>query len=256
MGKAIYKAAGKANEYSEWACNFYNGCSGMCSYCFNRLCRYKHILGGDKPTLKKMLIDEKEAFKIFKKEAMLNCQEIKKSGLFFSFVSDPCLPQTISLNIKAIHFCDEFLISTTLLTKQTWWLNEIPLFPKSTKIGMTLTGHNEFEPNCARNENRISTLKYLKKEGYKTWASIEPVIDFESSCKMIAQSFDCVSHYKIGLLKGKSFFRKDIEMFIISVHQLLKDSGITIYWKDNILQQSEITRNRLPENCVEKNFNF
>ena len=31
----IYKPAGKAQEYSLWAANFYLGCSNNCSYCYN-----------------------------------------------------------------------------------------------------------------------------------------------------------------------------------------------------------------------------
>ncbi|KAA6320448.1 hypothetical protein EZS27_029784 [termite gut metagenome] len=33
-GKAIYNPSGKAGEYSYWACNFYNGCSNGCTYCY------------------------------------------------------------------------------------------------------------------------------------------------------------------------------------------------------------------------------
>lgn len=33
-GKAIYNPKGKAGEYSEWACNFYTGCSNNCQYCY------------------------------------------------------------------------------------------------------------------------------------------------------------------------------------------------------------------------------
>lgn len=32
--KIIYKPAGKAQEYSLWAANFYLGCSNNCSYCY------------------------------------------------------------------------------------------------------------------------------------------------------------------------------------------------------------------------------
>ena len=34
-GKAIYEPSGKAAEYSNWACNLYNGCPHSCTYCFN-----------------------------------------------------------------------------------------------------------------------------------------------------------------------------------------------------------------------------
>lgn len=29
-GKAIYNPSGKAGEYSQWACNYFTGCSNEC----------------------------------------------------------------------------------------------------------------------------------------------------------------------------------------------------------------------------------
>jgi DNA repair photolyase len=255
-GKTIYQPSGRANEYSSWACNFYNGCSGKCAYCYNRTGRYSKIIGRDEPTLKKILVNEIFAINTFQSEINKNIKELKKHGLFFNFVSDPCLPETISLNIKAIKYCDSLNIPTILLTKQSWWINDTPLFPKSCKIGMTLTGYDEKEPGCSINGKRIFGLKYLHREGYKTWASIEPIIDLKKSFEMIEKSFMYVNHFKIGLQKGQKFDRRELEDFLLDVDQLLKFTNITIYYKDSFLEQADINRLYLPENCVDRDFNF
>ena len=256
--KAIYQPKGKANEYAVWACNFYNGCSGKCEYCYNRVGRFAKVIGCDVPVLKKGLYNEFAAFNTFKKEVLKNKEELIKHGLFFSFVSDPCLDETIHLISEAIWFCADQNIKTTILTKQAAWAIANPLlFPISCKIGFTLTGHDELEPGCTPNNERINTLQMLHNQyNYKLWASIEPIIDFESSLKMIELSKDSVSHYKIGILKGKSFNKHDTEMFIFTVIGMLKNKKVTIYFKDSILEKAELYRSELPESCVDKNYNF
>ena len=88
MSKIIYQPAGRAQEYAKWAANFYNGCSGRCTYCYNRTGITAKVLGGDKPELKKSLLHPSKALKIFEKEVEVSLMELRKHGLFFNFVSD------------------------------------------------------------------------------------------------------------------------------------------------------------------------
>jgi DNA repair photolyase len=256
-GKAIYQPAGKAGEYSQWAANFYNGCSAKCEYCYNRHGRSAKILGGDKPTLKKSLVDESTALEIFKKELNQNLPELRKHGLFFNFVSDPCLKETIELNYLAILECDIRNVPVKILTKQTWWLKECEeeLFnlPKNIVIGFTLTGHDELEPGAATNAERIEAMKKLHDAGFKTWASIEPIIDFQSSLKMIDESKEYCDFYKIGLKSGGKYIKSELEIFIMNVHGCLYQP---IYWKDYLLKAAGIDRESLPSNCVTRDFNL
>jgi DNA repair photolyase len=97
-GKAIYNPSGKAGEYSYWACNFYVGCSGKCTYCYLKKGITSKILGGNEPKLKACFKDEGHALHLFCKEVDKNLSELQKHGLFFTFTSDPFLPETIYLN--------------------------------------------------------------------------------------------------------------------------------------------------------------
>ena len=96
-GKAIYNPSGKAGEYSQWACNFYVGCSNNCTYCYCKKGILAGAMGQNKPQLKKCFKDETHAIEIFKKEVESNLSELQKHGLFFSFTTDPMLPETIEL---------------------------------------------------------------------------------------------------------------------------------------------------------------
>jgi DNA repair photolyase len=260
-GKVIYCPKEKAGEYSRWAANFYNGCSARCEYCYNRHGRGAKILGGDMPVLKKSLIDENTALKIFMKEVDRNLSELQKNGLFFNFVSDPCLPETIDLNFKAINYCHRCCIPVKLLTKQTWWLSEkfihdIALLPDNVSYGFTLTGHDELEPGAATNLERIETMKKLHDVGFKTWVSIEPIIDLESSAKMIQLSINHCDFYKIGLQSGKKYDKDKVKKFVFDISVSLAFKGIYIYWKESIIKQSGLRREDLPSNCVSMDFNL
>jgi DNA repair photolyase len=258
-GKVIYQPKGKAAEYAKYAANFYNGCTACCEYCYNRHGRSAKILGGDVPALKKSLINEEIALCMFMREVDSNLSELQKNGLFLNFVSDPCLPETIDLNFKAIDYCFISLIPVKLLTKQTWWLSEkfirdISLLPDNVSYGFTLTGYDKLEPGASKNLERIEAMKKLHDVGFKTWASIEPIIDLDSSFDMIRWSMPYCDFYKIGLKSGQKYDKKMLHQFLWDV--IHKTSKIPIYWKDSFLKQAGICRENLPANCMTNDFNL
>jgi hypothetical protein len=57
-------------------------------------------------------------------EAEQNLEELRKHGLFFNFVSDPFLPETIGLNTLAMRYCIIHSIPVIALTKQTRWVED------------------------------------------------------------------------------------------------------------------------------------
>lgn len=228
-GKAIYNPSGKAGEYSYWACNFYTGCSNGCTYCY---CR-KGVLGSvwsNKPALKKCFKNEDDALFIFEKELKVNIGELRKHGLFFSFTTDSLLPETIGLTIKAIKLCVFYDVNVKVLTKRadfaerffTPLTSENPIleqithiaYTKNVAFGFTLTGHDDLEPNASPNADRIRAMKILHDSGYKTFASIEPVIDFDSSMKMIQQTIGFCDLYKVGLESGKKYYNPVLLNFV------------------------------------------
>jgi DNA repair photolyase len=273
-GKCIYNPSGKAGEYSYWAANFYNGCSAKCEYCYNRHGRSAKLFGADVPTLKKCLVNrpgltnERNAFNIFCKEVEKNIDELRKHGLFFNFVSDPFLPETIYLNSLAIKLCVGSKIPVKVLTKQTWWvdgfivapfLKTAPIFFGSLQkdfisFGFTLTGHDELEPGAATNAKRIEAMEKLHNAGFKTWASIEPVVSVVRSILMIARTKGYCDLFKIGLQSGKKYDKKELINMINWCIDFIGNSG-KLYFKDSLLKQAGINRADLPSNCVTHNFN-
>jgi len=282
-GKAIYNPSGKAGEYSYWACNFYVGCSHGCTYCYCKKGILAKAMGQKSPQLKKCFIDggyhkkdrsiymlpEDYALYIFKLELEENIQELKKHGLFFSFTTDPMLTETIELTLNAADISTELDVPVKILTKCTKWVDKfiensdtmenaetgLQTWKKYWAFGFTLTGHDELEPGASTNQERIEAMIKLHNAGFKTFASIEPIIDIDSSYEMIllANNAGC-DLFKIGLEAGKEYNKTGLLYFMMNVIDRLSDKKV--YFKDSLLKQAGITRNKLTENCVGRDYNL
>jgi DNA repair photolyase len=283
-GKAIKMPKGKAGEYAKYSCNFYVGCSNGCTYCYLRKPPFNNACGGSVPTLAKCFKDEKHALEVFEKELKANLPELQKHGLFFTFTSDPMLQETRMLSTGAATLAVKNRIPVKFLTKVAcinFILNWVALTGTDRSMvafGFTLTGHDEMEPNASTNAERIEAMRKLHDAGFKTWASIEPVIDFDSSLKMISDSKDFCDLYKIGLESGKKYDKVELQHFVsksISLLTVLRDENELFlrkmflgnvhkaydfngkfYFKDSLLQQAGINRENLPVNCVSRDWDM
>ena len=133
------------------------------------------------------------------------------------------------------------------------------LYKKYVAFGFTLTGHDELEPNASTNAERIAAMKKLYDAGFKTWASIEPVIDFNSSEEMISKTRDFCDLYKIGLKSDKKYNQWETKNFINHISSLVspkRNKIIKIYFKDSLLKVAGINREDLPKNCVGRDYDI
>lgn len=251
-GKAIYSPKGKAGEYAKYACNFYVGCSNDCDYCYCKRGVLGHAMGGTTPTLKKCFKDESDAYKSFMREVQNNLDKYRKHGIFFTFTSDPLLPETQQLTNAAVLYAVAQGVPCKLLTKRADF--DIPRsFYEHTDLiafGFTLTGHDEMERGASTNVERIEAMRALHKAGFRTFASIEPIIDLKSSAKMIRQTLGFCDLYKIGLMSGKRNytpqevmdFMSDVIRIIILDGSFKLNERIKVYWKDSVLDYIKMPR--------------
>lgn len=274
-GKAIYNPSGKAGEYSYWACNFYVGCSNGCTYCYCKKGILAGAMGQNEPQLKKCFKDKYKAFDIYLKELESNIEELKKHSLFFSFSTDPMLDKTIDLTLDAALNAAMLDIPVKILTKRAEWVDEFlnnfdrheiniyseiygeSLFETKKHLwafGFTLTGHDELEPGASTNTERIEAMRKLHEAGFKTFASIEPVIDILTSTSMISKTLECCDLYKIGLESGRKYDKGKLVRFVYDVLLLTEAYGNKVYFKDSLLKAAGINRTELFENCVNRDY--
>ena len=77
-------------------------------------------------------------------------------------------------------------------------------------------------------------MKHLYISGFKTWASIEPIIDVYKSFDMVVQTIHHCNEYRFGLnsLK-KNYTKQDILDFMDGV-DYANSRNRTIVWKESV----------------------
>ena len=263
--KILSRPKGNAEEYGRWSVNPYIGCSNFCSYCYLKKGPSGAYLGQDKPVLKKGVVNKEHAFHLAMTEIYANYEEIiRDGGLFMTFTSDPCTEKTLKIFFEiALESARDLRIPVMFLTKSADFINHwiymdiaSGLLDRYGRVkprlafGWTLTGRDELEPNASPNDKRINAMRLVSANGFKTWASIEPVIDFDASYRMIQQALDAgCQHFKIGLLTNNTrVVRKDCQigeyqfkaydvidcMHFIEDVMRLTEGKATVYWKQSV----------------------
>ena len=185
-GKSLYRPTGKAGEYSAWACNFYTGCSNNCSYCYCKRGVMSHVWS-DEPMLKKCFKDKDHAVAVFEKEMLANIDELRKTGIFFSFTTDPMIPgKTLELTMEAVGLALRNDVPVQILAKRADWLDAeawkvmcATINPdyKKIAVGFTLTRRDDLEPGASPHTERIVAMKRCHELGCHTFASVEPILE-------------------------------------------------------------------------------
>lgn len=256
----IYTPQGKAREYSPLALNHYSGCNHGCTYCYvpgmMRRFRgnYAHDIVDPRPNL--ILNLRREIHKFYNSE----------HPVLLSFTCDPYCHANdqYQLTRKVLEILLENKIPVSILTKGgSRCLQDIEIFKRfgeNIQIGATLTFRKdmidilEYEPYAADTENRKATLRELKKQGIKTWASFEPVLNPTNSLILMEEVSDFVDVYKVGKLNHHPDIEKNIDWgkFLTSVIGLLRDLKKKFYIKTD-LAKFDNARNLKPE---EKDMDF
>lgn len=246
-GKVIYTPKGAALEYGRVGANFYIGCPHGCEYCYLKRGVTGKVLGGLEVKLKKQLKDPDTAFEIFKREAERHLDHIRETGVFFSFTTDPLIRETQTLTTHAVKWLNNHDVPTWVLTKNADFMEDLYFqvtviddsdFRKDiAHFGFTLTGRDDMEPGASTNADRIWAMSELHKAGLPTFASIEPVIDWPSTERVIRNSIPYCDHYKIGLRSGvKRDYYKPVEVFerIRAIVDFITSHGKTVYLKHSV----------------------
>ena len=234
----IYEPSGKAREYSPLAVNLYNGCNHGCKYCYapniRRIERKDYL--NPEPRRNILIEFEKDCKKYYNTD----------KTVLFCFMSDPYNSKESELRItrEALKIALKYKIPVSILTKSKTILNDIDILKKFEDhiiVGMTITFDNnkdsaEWEPEAALPEERIETLKQLKQNNIKTWASFEPVIIPEQSLNMMNKLLDYVDIYKVGKLNNYKGLDKAInwKQFLDKTVQILRNANKPFYIKKDL----------------------
>ncbi len=264
-GDALYRPSGKAAEYSKFAAGFYVGCPNRCKYCYLKLGPTSGTLGGCNVELKKCFKSEADAIEVYFNELFGGTggtvrPEILRKGIFITFTTDPGLPETFPLFAAVIAETVKLHVPVQFLTKMTGWMESdiwkdllsIPETKEYLAIGFTLTGRDDLEPGASTNRERITAIKKCHDLGFKTFASIEPVIDFERSYLSVLWCSNFVDLFRVGLESHRKYDKTEVLKFVDDLAALPEKPWI--YLKDSIIDLIGRERLSFGDNFVDACF--
>ena len=246
-GKALYTPKGAAREYGRVGCNFYTGCPHECEYCYLKRGAPSKQLGGTEVRLKKCFYDKQHAMRVLNSELTKHEEMCQKYGIFLSFSTDPMIEETRELTTYTIIQARGSGIPVWVLTKCSTFIYDEkfmatmesinPEVRKFVHFGFTLTGRDDMEPKANTNADRIMAMRRMHLMKFSTFASIEPVIDWDSTERVIGDSIKWCDHYKIGLRSGvgKDYY-KPVEVIerIRAIVDFITRNGKTVYLKHSV----------------------
>ena len=106
-------------------------------------------------------------------------------------------------------------------------------------FGFTLTGRDDLEPKASPNADRLVAMAVMSDMGFSTFASIEPVIDWVSSERIVSEALAFCDHFKLGLRSGvkKDYYDPDESFSAIKrIVWSCKACDRTIYLKESTRQ--------------------
>ncbi|MCP4493389.1 MAG: hypothetical protein GY820_39695 [Gammaproteobacteria bacterium] len=230
----IYEPKGKAREYSPLALNIYtDGCDHGCTYCY---CANMAKAFGRPWTAKPRPRDL---------TGLANEAAKAKRQILLCFVGDPYCgaEREWQRTREALEILFGAKCSVAILTKGgSRCLRDIWVFRHwpdcRIKVGATLTFADsqkscDFEPGATCPEERLDTLEMLHRQGVKTWASIEPVIESAESLAVIEASLPFTDQYKVGKLNHAKT-NIDWRNFATRAVRMIRAGGRELYVKADL----------------------
>ena len=204
-------------EYGDYTMNHVLGCSHGCMYpCYAFLMakRFGKIKSYEEWVTPKLVGNTLE---LLDKEIPKLKHRIKSVHLCFS--TDPFMygyKEIEDMSLAAIKKLNDAGIKCTVLTKGLLPA-KLATYSKDNEYGITLISLNEdyrnrFEQGAASYSERISALKFLHDNGYKTWVSVEPYPTPNLIVQELNTILDAVA-FTDKIIFGRTNYSKEINSY-------------------------------------------
>jgi len=221
----------------------------------------------EEPMLKKRFKDNDHAIAVFEKEMLANIDELRKTGIFFSFTTDPMIPgKTLELTMEAVSLALRNDVPVQILTKRADWLDAeawkakcetINPDYKKIAIGFTLTRCDDLEPGASPHTERIAAMKRCYELGCHTFASVEPIVDIANSEWAMSDAYPYCELFKVGLMSGGAKpDKRELKTLVDRWNNTLDKSGKKIYWKQSVVDYLGDDFTFWMDSCVDADYNI
>lgn len=232
----IYEPKGRAREYSELACNLYQGCTYGCSYCYVPAVLH---------TTKDQFHFDAEPLTDILERLEKDCKKLEGDPrtVLLCFTCDPYPAVGHELTRAALHILERYRMRVRVLTKGgRLAIRDFDILARNGwTFGQTVTvstdsSRRRIEPYSSTIQERLFVQGEAKREGIKTWLSVEPVTDPPEALQAIKMFLDCTDFFAIGKINYQSALEKSInwKLFVAEAAVLL--SGKEYLFKKDTLE--------------------
>lgn len=228
--KPIYKPAGAAAEYGDYAVNIYTGCPHRCYYCFAPSVR--HI---KREVFHSCVEPRKDIVEELRRQ--LEREQITGQIIHLCFTCDPYpVGRDTTVTREVIQVLKEFGNHVQILTKGNGD-RDFDLLDGEDWYGVTISCDIPMsgikEPFAISPADRLYGLETAKCRGINTWVSFEPVLDPKDVLDCIRGCAYFIDKVKIGKL---NYHTSDInwEQFGREAEAVCRGMGLDYYIKDSL----------------------
>ena len=204
-------------EYGDYTINHIQGCAHGCKFPCYAMMMAKRF--GKAKTYEEWCEPKlaENALEILDKEIPKLKDKIQSVQLSFS--TDPFMygyDEVKELSLKIIEKLNNADIKCTVLTKGVLPI-ELSEYSRKNEYGITIVSLDEefrqkFEPNTAKYEDRIASLKALHDAGFYTWVSIEPYPTPNMIDQSLEEILESVS-FVDKIIFGRLHYNKEVSAF-------------------------------------------
>lgn len=205
-------------EYGDYTINHIQGCSHGCRYpCYAYLMKKRFgKIKSYEDWIQPAIVEN--TLELINKEIPRFKDKIET--LHLCFTTDPFMyeyDEIKSLSLEVIKRFNDCGIKCSVLTKGLL-PEELITYSNNNEYGITLISLNEdyrkrVEPGSAPYESRLSSLKYLHDQGFKTWVSIEPYPTPNIITQDLIEILNSIS-FTDKIIFGRTNYSKEVSSYL------------------------------------------
>ena len=238
--KIIYEPKGAALEYAPLAANLYSGCVHGCRYCF-----VPGVMRKTRETFHAKAEPRKDVIRLFEDDCMTLAGGGDDREILLSFATDPYQPVELSRKITrtAIMILKAYDLRFTILTKggdrAVLDFDLLEGYGKCS-FGQTIIFDSPkksrlWEPGAADPGARYYAAQMAHAMGIKTWISLEPILDFDETLRVVDAIGPYINHWKIGKINHHKYrMEPEWRPFCVGLKRKLDAAGADYFVKDSL----------------------
>lgn len=257
VSTAIYRPKGAALEYAPLACNLWEGCTHGCRYCYVPGC-----LRRDRAEFHAQTRPREGILEALERDAAKLVEQGRTDErVLLCFTSDPYQPAEAEhrLTRSALGILNWHKLPWTVLTKGGLRAAEdFGLYAQgdgwfgTSLVWTDFCDRQYWEPQAATAAERLYAIQEARRQGIRTWVSLEPVVEPGQAFRVVEQAQGYVDEWRVGKLNHHPAAAEvDWRAFARGIHRRLHDLPCDYVIKSSLAPYADpdlpLTRQRVAQ---------